>query len=447
MSIPECVKTVIGKLLEAGYEAYLVGGCVRDNLMKKTPTDYDVTTSALPDEIKNVFTEFKTFDVGIKHGTVTVISGGFSVEVTTYRVDGDYTDNRHPDAVSFTRNFYEDLARRDFTMNAVAFNEVDGLVDRFDGIGDINKRIIRCVGNPQKRFCEDALRILRALRFASTLDFNIDFETEKAIFEKKHLLLNVSSERVSEELKKLLCGKAVRRILTDYCEVLSVVIPEIADCIGFNQNTKYHIYDVFEHTAMVVENLPERSDLRMAGLLHDIAKPLCYSEDKNGVGHFKGHCEKGAEIADGILKNLKSDNKLREKTVTLIKYHDMKINPCAVDVKRALKVLGEETYFDLVILSQADNSAKNPEYNKPESHYVKLREIAEKLISDNACFNLKTLAVNGEDIKEIGIKDGRKIGEALNFLLDAVIEDKVLNNKEFLLNYLRGNYENRNKKT
>jgi len=435
--LPEYVKTVIDMLINAGFEAFAVGGCVRDSIMGKNPNDYDITTSALPEEIKSVFSDFRTIDTGIKHGTVTVLVQNEPIEVTTYRIDGSYSDSRHPDKVEFADNISADLSRRDFTINAIAYNEKQGIVDRFGGVADIENGIIRCVGDPEKRFSEDALRIFRALRFSSVLDFDIDEETKQAAFSKKELLLNVSVERLAVEFTKMLCGKGVRRVLTDYIDIIGVIIPEISGCKNFWQNNPYHIYDVLLHTAVAVESIPAVLHLRLAAFFHDIAKPICYSVDENGVGHFYGHNSLGSEITEKVLTRLKFDNNTKQKVVTLVKYHDLQINLSEKSILKLLNKLGTEAFFDLIKVFRADNAAQNPEYNSRLKKYDELEYMANEIIKKQQCFSLKHLAVNGKDLIELGFSEGKLIGETLNIVLEAVIDGVVKNEKENLIAFIK----------
>ncbi|MBR5773515.1 MAG: HDIG domain-containing protein, partial [Clostridia bacterium] len=307
IALPACIQYVISTLNDNGYESFIVGGCVRDYLMGKTPHDYDVTTSATPEQVKTCFNNNKVIETGIKHGTVTVLVDGESVEITTYRIDGEYKDNRHPELVTFSKTIDEDLRRRDFTVNAIAYNPEKGFVDLFNGIQDIKNGVISCVGNPDERFNEDGLRILRALRFTSVLDFEISKETSDSIHRNKMLILNVSPERIWTEFKKLLCGKNVRRVLLEYSDVIGVFIPEILDSVGFEQNNPYHCYDVLTHTAHAVENAPDDVVIRLAAFFHDIGKPSVYSEDENG-GHFYSHAKVSEEITNAVLTRLRCDN-------------------------------------------------------------------------------------------------------------------------------------------
>lgn len=435
MFLSEETVTVMDTLQKSGYEIYLVGGFVRDSIMGKNADDADFATNATPDEMLSVFKNFRTLTTGLKHGTITVIINHQPFEITTYRTEKGYSDCRHPDKVSFAEKIEDDLSRRDFTVNSIAYNPSVGYVDPFGGKDDITKRIIRCVGDPETRFTEDALRILRGLRFSSVLSFSIDEETEKAMFKCKSLLNNISKERVFIELSKMLCGRNIKEVLLKYSEILSVVLPEIKDMKGFEQHNFHHIYDVLEHTAVVVENAPALPHLRFSALLHDCGKPDCFSIDKDGVGHFYSHASISAEKAEKALLRLKSDNKTKVKVVKLIKLHDAPIEENEVVIKKKLSKYGEELFFDLIELKRADTKGLAPEFHSREEHFDKLESIAKKVLSEKPCFSLKDLAINGNDLAELGFK-GREIGEKLKLLLNAVMENKVENNKEDLISYL-----------
>ncbi len=425
------------KLLETnGYEAYLVGGAVRDIIMKKQPDDADITTNATPDQIKDVFSEYTTIDTGIKHGTVTVVYNKEPYEITTYRTEKGYSDGRHPDNVSFTKNINEDLSRRDFTMNSIAYNPQKGFADPFCGEQDIKNHIIRCVGNPAERFTEDSLRILRALRFSSVLGFQIEEETEKAMHKCCKLLSNVSPERVYVELTKMLCGKNIRQVLMKYSDIISAVIPEIKAMKGFNQHNFHHKYDLLGHTATVTQNISPAVHLRLAAFLHDVAKPLCMSFDENGTGHFYRHPSLGAKAADEILRRLKCDNKTREAVVTLIKLHDNPIEESERIIKRKLRTIGKDMLFDLIELQRADTSGLADEFHSRFEHFDKLEALTADILKREECFSLKDLDINGNDIIKLGYQ-GKKVGEILNGLLDAVIDGKAENSKAQLIEYVK----------
>ncbi len=429
--IPEEASYIIDALTSAGFEAYCVGGCIRDLIMGLAANDCDITTSATCEEVKALFPHNRIIETGIKHGTVTVILNGLPFEVTTYRIESTYSDNRHPDKVIFTRNLKEDLSRRDFTVNSIAYNEKEGFVDLFGGREDIERKIIRAVGDPKKRFEEDSLRILRGIRFASTLGFTIEEETKKAMLESRHLIKNISAERIFTELTKMLCGKNIRSILTEFAPVIGEVIPEINAIQGFNQHNFHHIYDVLTHTAVVVENTPRTLHLRLAALFHDIAKPFCFSLVDNGVGHFYSHASKSAEIAEKSLTELRCDNKIKEAVIRLIKLHDTPIEESERIIMRRLASMGKELFFDLIALKRADTAGLAPEYAVRNVHFDRLEEMAREILLKEDCFSLKHLAVNGKDMIELGLK-GREIGLMLNNLLEAVIDGKVENDKEKL---------------
>ena len=438
MRLPSKAEKIFTQLESAGYECYLVGGCVRDMLMGKEPHDIDITTNATPEETKSVFADSHTLDIGIKHGTVTVILDGDPIEITTYRKESTYSDGRHPDCVSFTRNITDDLSRRDFTVNAIAYNPKAGIIDPFGGQDDIKSKTLRCVGNPTERFQEDSLRILRGLRFASVLGFTIDKATENAMYTCRELIDIVSPERIYTEVTKLLCGQSAGKILSLYSDILAVALPEIKEMKGFEQHNFHHIYDVLNHTAKVIDAVYPAVDLRLAALFHDCGKPDCFSLDENGVGHFYSHASISARKADEALTRLRCDNATREKVVKLVKIHDTPIEPDSKTIKKKLQKYGEEIFFDLIKLQRADNKGLAPDYLYRQETYNKLEEIARQIIKENQCFSLKDLAVNGRDMLALGLV-GRDIGTALDELLKAVIEEKCDNDKESLLSYYHSN--------
>lgn len=437
MIIPDIADFMIKSLENGGFEAYLVGGAVRDMLMNKKPHDADITTNAQPEDIKNIFHCFNVIETGIKHGTVTVIKNDTPVEITTFRTEEGYSDGRHPDTVIFTTNIEEDLSRRDFTVNSLAYNPHKGLVDLFGGKNDIENKVIRCVGDPEVRFTEDALRILRALRFASVLSFDIEKNTAEAIHKCKHLLKIISAERIYSEISKLLCGPNVKNILTEYADVIAVPIPEIGRMINFDQKNFHHKYDLMRHTAEVVANTPPIKHIRLAALLHDIAKPICQSFDENSVAHYYKHPSIGANIADEIMIRLKADNSTREKVVKLIKWHDTPIDESERIIKRKLRSIGKSLLFDLYELQIADTLGLADEYHNRLPHFKKLKEMTDEILNQEQCFSLKDLNLNGHDISSLGLT-GKSIGTALNFALEAVI-DGTKNNKEVLIKLIKEN--------
>ena len=436
--LPSQVEFALNMLNNAGYEACIVGGCVRDILRGETPSDYDITTSAEPEQTKAVFGGERIIETGIQHGTVTLLKEGMPLEITTYRIDGDYTDNRRPNSVIFTKTLTEDLARRDFTVNAMAYSPKAGVTDAFGGEEDLKKGIIRCVGDADRRFNEDALRIMRAIRFASVLGFEIEEETKKSIFKNKNLLKNISAERIATELLKLLSGKNARRVIVDYFEILEVILPEISGMKGFDQKSRWHVYDILNHTALAVENSPATPVFRLTALLHDCGKVDSFTVDERGAGHFYGHPEVSYKKAKVALARLKLDNATSAAVLTLIKYHDMPIEPTKIAVKKALKLLGSELFFKLLDIKRADNLAQNLELTKSELKTIdNLENTAKEIIKNNECFCLKTLAVTGADLINTGIPAGKELGEKLEFLLDAVINERVENEKKSLLKLLK----------
>lgn len=437
MFVPEKAKELISMLENAGFEAFLVGGCVRDSLLGKIPNDYDITTSATPEEMKIVFKNEHVIETGIKHGTLTVLREGEPFEITTFRVDGKYSDNRHPEKVEFTRSLENDLSRRDFTVNALAYSEKTGVVDLFGGVSDLEHGIVRAVGDPDVRFGEDALRIMRALRFASELGFEIEEETSLSVKRNCGLLKNVSAERLSAELIRLVCGKNAKKVLGEHSEVLFVLIPELSVLKGFDQRHFRHHLDAFGHTISVLENIPPKPVLRLSALFHDISKPLCQSIDENGTAHYYGHAHKSAEIAEEVLSRLKFDSETKNAVKTLVSMHEDRFEPTPKAVKRVLGKIGPETFEKLLVLMEADDLGKKPEYRNPESFFDAYRKTAGEIIEKDECFSVKKLAVNGSDLSAIGIGPGPETGKALALLLEKVIEGEVPNEKEKLLSYIK----------
>lgn len=430
--IPENVRAVIHSLENAGFEAYIVGGCVRDSFMGRIPNDYDVCTNAKPDEVKAALSGFKTIDTGIKHGTVTVISDNEPVEVTTYRIDGEYSDHRKPDSVEFTDQLTDDLSRRDFTINAMAYSDKTGVVDVFNGQKHLFNRKIRCVGEPEKRFEEDALRILRALRFASELEFVLDKDTDSAVHRCRKLLRDVSEERITAELNRLLMGENVYDVLMNYHDVIEVFIPEIAPCVGFNQQSRYHLYDVWEHTAMSVSQAKKDLTIRLAMLLHDISKPDCFKLDDNGQGHFYEHEQLGAEVAEKILRRLKYPNSVIEDVVTLIRYHYVTPVDDERVIKRLMSKIGSPAFHRLMEVQKADSRAKQPFCMERVPLIDKINFKAYEIEKRGDCISLKDLAVNGNDIMELGYS-GKAVGVVLEELLQSVISEEISNDKDALI--------------
>ena len=439
MKLPPQVQNALDRLNAAGFEAYVVGGCVRDALMGRTPGDFDLTTSALPEETAAVFAGERVIETGLQHGTVTVMLDGMPLEITTFRVDGAYSDARHPDAVTFTRSLREDLARRDFTMNAVAWSPETGLADPFGGEADIRARVIRCVGDPELRFREDALRILRCLRFAATLGFSVAPATAAAARENRERLRRISAERVAAELCKLVCGSDVRRVVCSETDILGAVLPELLPLRGFDQRSPYHCYDILEHCAAVCELMPPEPVLRLAGLLHDVGKPDCFFVGEDGLGHFYGHAVRSAELVEPLLRRLRFDNESREEITGLVRLHDMRVEPTERGVLRALRRFGPDFFFHLVRLKHADALAHAPGPSRDEriGRAAELERLGRELLAGNACFSLKDLAISGDDLLAAGFAPGPAVGAALNALLDAVTDGRVPNERAALLAFFK----------
>lgn len=434
--IPDNIEKIIELLENNGFEAYIVGGCVRDSMLGKTPKDYDIATSAAPDDVKECLKGYHVIDTGLKHGTVTAVAGDDYVEVTTFRVDGGYSDHRRPDSVTFSDRLTDDLSRRDFTINAMAYNHRTGVIDEFGGQKDLFRRKIRCVGEPAVRFNEDALRIMRALRFASQLNFEIDKLTSTAIHDMRRLLDNVSPERLCKELMGLICGASPSAVLTEYSDIIASVIPEIRPCIGFDQHSRYHVYDVWTHTAVAVENSPDVPEVRMALLLHDIAKPECCRYDEEGSGHFPGHEKAGAAKAEEILRRLRCSNDFIESVCTVIKYHYIAPVDDKIVVRQLLSKVGTENYFRLTGLMRGDSRAKQTFCFERVQVLDAMDKKARGIIDGKECISVSGLAVNGSDIAALGAS-GRQIGDILNRLLTDVIEEKCDNEKNALLSAAR----------
>ena len=445
LTLPVHVLDLLSRLHSAGFSAYAVGGCVRDSLLGLTPHDWDICTSALPEQMQSVFHDLHTVDTGLKHGTLTVVVEHIPYEVTTYRIDGEYTDHRHPDSVRFVDDLTLDLSRRDFTVNAMAFSPDTGLADPFGGQQDLAAGLIRCVGEPGQRFEEDALRVLRALRFASVYGFAIEPATASALRLKAPDLKLVAGERIREELLKLLCGKAAGRILREYPEVLAEIIPEIRPMIGYDQQNHHHSYDLWEHTVRGVEGVPADPVLRLTMLLHDTGKPVVRTTDEKGEGHYKGHPKVSEEIARRTAESLHLDNAFRDRLCTLVLHHDTplrtqdgQINTDRSFLLRRLNRYGEENLRALFLIHCSDRIATG--YSTPEREKARLAErmaALDALLAEEPCFTLKDLAVNGRDLMAAGLK-GKAVGEALQALLEAVMDGRVPNEKEALLSELAG---------
>lgn len=441
MDMPKNVDTAINLLQSAGFEAYAVGGCVRDSLLGKTPNDWDITTSAKPEDMKSVFINFHCIDTGIKHGTVTVVIDGEPLEITTFRLDGEYEDNRHPKSVTFTSNLGADLGRRDFTVNAMAYSKMTGTVDLFGGQNDLKNKIIRCVGDPDRRFNEDALRILRALRFASALDFEIEEKTAQSLLKNRALLGNISEERIAKELLKLVCGKGAKRILTDFAPVLFEILPELQPMYKNSHDNPHHCYDIYEHTLIAVESIDPEPTLRFAMLLHDCGKPAVKKFDENGVAHFYGHQRISAEISAQILARLKVSNKFRDEILFLVSNHDRwELYENTEKMPRYLSKFGLDGVLKLLKVMRADVLAQSPEYRYRLDQIADAEEIAKNLAEQKPCLSLSELQINGRTLMDIGIPQGRKLGAVLAQLLDEVIDGVTKNTQEALTTRAREIY-------
>ena len=428
MYLPAPVLFCIESLEKAGFSAYAVGGCVRDSLLGRTPHDYDLCTNATPAETQAVFRDFPLVLSGMKHGTVGVVMDHQNYEITTFRTEGGYADSRHPDWVRFVGKVEEDLARRDFTVNAMAYNPKTGYIDPWGGQQDLEDHVLRTVGDPRQRFREDALRILRGVRFAIRFDLKPEAETLQAMEELSYTMESLSAERVFEELSKiLLIAKAEDLLL--FKKILTAALPELGPCVDFDQRTPYHIHDVYTHTAHVVERVPQDLVLRWTAVLHDIGKPPCFTVDENGQGHFYGHASASAQMAEEALRRLKAPTALREQVVNLIKLH---MNPLYPDRKMQTRLLtkyGWDTLEKLLALQKSDYGAKIPDYSPAEAFMEQLRQ-------EDTCLHIRDLAVKGQDLMALGMTPGPKMGETLKDLLAQVQEQKLQNEKTELLRYV-----------
>lgn len=439
IEIPEKAKFIIETIEAAGFEAYVVGGCVRDSLLGRVPEDWDITTSAKPDQVKALFR--RTIDTGIQHGTVTVMLDKEGFEVTTYRIDGKYEDSRHPKEVTFTPNLEEDLKRRDFTINAMAYNKSQGLIDIFGGIRDMEQGVIRCVGEAEQRFREDALRIMRAIRFSAQLGYTIEEQTAEAIRQLAPTLKNISAERIQTELIKLMVSKHPDYLRHAYeLGVTAVILPEFDACKQTEQNNPHHKYNVGEHILHSLTEIGPNKVGRLAMLFHDVGKPLTHSVDEKGVEHFYHHAQEGAELTRRILRRLKFDNDTTLKVCQLVRWHDygMGLEPDARLIRRALNKVGEELFPLLIKVKYADVMAQS-DYQKKEKlqRLEKWQSLYEQVLAECQCVSLKTLAVTGRDLLQEGIPAGPKIGEILQKALDLVMDDPEKNDREYLLNLIR----------
>ncbi len=437
ITLPEKAKAIIKTLEEKGYEAYAVGGCIRDSLRGRRPHDWDITTSAMPEEVRRLFK--RTVDTGMKHGTVTVLLGDDAFEVTTYRVDGEYLDGRHPESVTFTGDLLNDLKRRDFTINAMAYNEKEGLIDSFGGQEDLAAGVIRAVGDPEERFQEDALRILRAVRFAAQLDFHIDKATRAAAEKASGSLRRISAERIRDELLKLITSDHPEKLRDCYeLGMTAAFLPEFDTLMKTPQNTPHHRFSVGEHTISSMGYIAPDTVLRLTMLLHDMGKPACRTTDESGRDHFYGHPEKSAVIADEVLRRLKLDNVTRHKVVQLVRFHDYRPKLSEAAVRRAVVKCGRESFPALFLVREADTLAQSEYYRSEKLQYIQdYRELYEKIIARGDCLTVRDLALSGKDLIEMGYEPGPGLGRKLDGLLAAVLEDPSKNSREELKQLLK----------
>ncbi len=437
IALPRKVMMIINNLELHGYEAYAVGGCVRDAILARRPEDWDITTSARPEEIKKLFR--RTVDTGIEHGTVTVLLGKDSFEVTTYRIDGDYEDSRHPKEVRFTNRLEEDLRRRDFTINAMAYNEEVRLVDVFGGMKDLNHHLIRCVGDPKERFSEDALRILRAVRFSAQLNFPIEPETAAAVRKLAPTLRKISAERIRAELVKLLVSPHPERIQDAYeLGITKIILPEWDAMVGVEQNTPHHKYDVARHTIQALKNVKRDKILRLTLLFHDMGKPAVRTTDEMGRDHFKGHALVSEEIARKVMHRLKFDNDTLKKVARLVCYHDYRIEATPANVRRAMNRIGVELFPYYLAVRMADIKAQSARGRREKiENIVEIRKLYQEALLNGDCVTLRQLAVGGRELMDLGMKPGRELGCMLSELLEYVIDDPQRNDKEILCKYVK----------
>lgn len=436
--IPAGALFILDRLKSTGHQAYVVGGCVRDSLLGIPPKDWDVCTGAKPEEMQSAFRDCRVIETGLKHGTLTVLHGGEPYEVTTFRVDGAYTDHRHPDEVIFVENVVDDLARRDFTVNAMAWSPDTGLVDAFGGQEDLKRRLIRCVGQPEKRFTEDALRILRALRFAAVYNFLIEERTAAAIHALKHTLHQVAPERIRAELCRLLCGRGAADVLREYSDVLFEILPQLAPMEGFGQRCpRYHVFDVWEHTLHAIAAVEPVESLRLTMLLHDAGKPVSFTCDPDGTGHFYGHAKRSVAIAREILTYLRVDNATLDTVLTLVEHHDIPLDMEKPAILRRLNQFGEAGLAALISVHRADGIAKGTSPAAVADMWARdMRKAVADVLAQKPCFTLRDLAVNGRDLMAAGVAKGPALGQTLSRLLEAVMAGEMPNEREALMEFV-----------
>jgi tRNA nucleotidyltransferase (CCA-adding enzyme) len=436
IEIPDDVKMIIGKLNSSGFKAYVVGGCVRDTILGRTPKDWDLTTNAKPDDMLKVFEHLHSTQTGIKHGTITVVLNGNGYEVTTFRKDGDYSDNRHPDSVEFVDDLVEDLARRDFTINAMAYNDEEGLIDPFEGEHDLQNKIIKCVGNPDERFQEDALRMMRTVRFGSQLNFFPCKETRNSIIRNSNLINNISKERIRDEICKILVSEHPDRIVhLRLLGLLKYIVPALDNCFGVEQHNQWHIYSVGSH---IIQSLLHCSsndlEIRLAVMLHDVGKPVVKTTDDNNIDHFYQHGVESAKLANEWLKEYKFDNTTIDNVTKLVLYHDYFYEPTKKSVKKMLNMVGLDLTKKLIEIRKADVSAQHPKYIEERFSKIGLLErLLQEIIDSKEVFDMKNLAINGNDLIGIGFKQGKELGDLLKELMDVALEHPEMNTRDILL--------------
>ena len=435
MVLPEHISRCIQRLEQAGFAAYAVGGCVRDDYLGRVPHDFDLCTSALPEQTQAVFSDHPLQLEGVQHGTVRVVTEAEVVEITSFRAEGPYSDNRHPDWVRFVPQVEADLARRDFTVNAMAWSPVRGYADPFHGREDLEKGLLRTVGDPWQRFREDSLRILRGIRFASRYGLTMDPETEKAMFALAPTLQNLAPERIFDELNRILPNLSGADMIR-FAPVLTEVIPELKPMVGFDQRSPHHAYDLYTHVACVVDKMPEDLDLRWAALLHDVGKVPTFTQDATGRGHYYGHAKVGAEMASAILKRFRATTALRQTVVTLIDQHMTRLKPDRIELRYCLKNLGWEMVWKCLTLQEADMSSKGMPIQKEPLRYYYVRRCLYQLEAENACVSIKQLAVTGRDLMDLGYQ-GKEVGEKMKQLLDLVMTQQAENTAEVLIDIAR----------
>ena len=434
IEIPSAPAALLRRLNEAGHEAYVVGGCVRDALMGSTPHDWDICTDARPEQVIRIFSDRPVAKTGLQHGTVMIIDGGEGYEITTFRTEGSYSDHRHPDRVQFVSNLREDLARRDFTINAMAYHPDRGVIDCFGGREDLKAGVVRCVGDPNERFREDGLRILRALRFAARFGFRLEEETGRAMHENRALLDEIAAERIFAELKGFLVGQGVRSMLLEYRDLMAQILPPLSRMFDFEQRNPHHCYDVWRHTVCAVENAPPTEVLRLTMLFHDCGKPDCWSRDDKGTDHFYDHAKRSIELTGEMLNQLRCDNRLKEQILHQVRWHDLPLPQDEREGRRFLRRMGDEGALWSLDVHRADAMAQAPQFLPEKLERIALAEqIIHKLLEEHACVTLRDLSVKGRDLMELGYTPGPEMGRALNRLLELVVEGECPNEREALL--------------